>query len=239
MMIMDHVNIPTERNAYTNINSNLKTCYFKHPWTGQKFTIGLDHNLELTELKRSIDELVFDNFGFREYDIVESGQEDREMAQPIRYSHGEKLNKYLCGGFYIRPIGVPIPQSFIDNHEARIRRRNAERNVVSNIIPNNQVVPVTRIIQTPITLTAQSVQDQFVSRFRRPQIFPFSPVSPNLVSLSGLECGICYQTYSVNNFTPWTCIHWKQCCTRCLDAWTTQCIRVGSEVTCPMCRCQI
>jgi hypothetical protein len=225
MMIMDNINISTERNAYTNINSSLKTCYFKHPWTGQKFTIELDYNLELTELKHSIDELVFNNFGFREYDIVESGQEDREMAQPIRYSYGEKLNKYLYTAFYIRPIGVPIPQSFIDSYEARIRRRNGERNSVSNIISNNQVVPLTHVIQISSTLTAQPAQNQFVS--------------PNLISLSGLECGICYQTYSVNNFTPWTCIHWKQCCTRCLDEWTSRCFGVGSEVTCPMCRCNI
>ena len=62
-------------------------------------------------------------------------------------------------------------------------------------------------------------------------------IQRQVITIQDLDCGVCYQRYSINNFTPWTCCeHWKQCCTGCLDEWASRCIGNDRIVTCPMCR---
>lgn len=210
------VGITNDTTININNNPNLKSCVFKHTWTGQKFTVQLPWNFPLSELNSRIEQLVRDNFGITEpYEIVEAGLEYQELAEPLTFTPIEKINKYKHGAFYIRPIGVPIPESFLARREAsRVARLNNERDRQLNIL-------ISSLASQGISHTQHQLR------------------LPEPVTMSGLECSVCYQSYSLNNFTPWTsCEHWKQCCTICMDRWALHCNQVNRDgiTSCPMCR---
>ena len=59
----------------------------------------------------------------------------------------------------------------------------------------------------------------------------------NLITKRNLECGICYQKFSLLNFVKWrNCIHYENCCPSCVNIWRIRCLENNSIPSCPLCR---
>ncbi len=78
------------------------------------------------------------------YEIITTGQELQEFAEPINLNSTDKISSFKYLSFYIRPVDEPIPESFLNTNSSRrrtLRVTSSETNipVVSNDLPRSTV----------------------------------------------------------------------------------------------------
>lgn len=107
----------------------MNNYYFKHAWTGATFTINIDPNIKIYQLKNIIKHQVINNLRINynnNYKIIITGQEDEEFANPIDINSMVCIISLNSNSFYVRPDGSP-PQSFLNR-----RNINIQHNEITN-----------------------------------------------------------------------------------------------------------
>lgn len=202
--------------------NNIRSYYFKHTWTGINIQIEINQEIQITELKNVINEQIMRNLRVNnDYKIIIAGQHRSELANPINLESINQLKSLNSEAFYIRPDNEPIPVAVLE----RESRRNIQRETEINII----------------TESRRNTNRPYGTNIRRSEERNNSPTqterSVNLINLTNLECGVCYQNYSLNNYFPWNnCSHYTSCCPNCIINWSNECLRRNVEPSCPICR---
>jgi hypothetical protein len=114
---LDRRNINIQHNEIINRTrfNNLKIYYFKHTITGATFTININPNIKIYQLKNIIKNQVINNLRINNnYKIIIAGQQLGELAQPIDTNSIESIRSLNTDAFYVRPIDEITPESFLD-----------------------------------------------------------------------------------------------------------------------------
>lgn len=195
----------------SNLNQNkLEKYYFKHIWTGDYVYLILNSHLKISELKNQINQSIMKDLKINDnYEIISVGQSE-EINEPLNLNLDNKLYTLNNTCFYIRPLDVPISHQMLRREEQRINRINRINLSSRNILSN-----------LPISSNNFTNSNRVIIG----------------ISITNLECGICYQNYSLVNFTPWkNCFHYENCCINCINNWTYICNKNRKKVSCPICR---
>jgi hypothetical protein len=204
--------------------NSVRSIYFKHTWTGRSVCLDINIGIQINEFKNTINQRIMESLMVNnDYKIIIAGQELQEMAEPIDLASTNQLKSLDWGAFYIRPTDEPIPQSFLN----RLNGMGTQR------VSSDRSVGFTEFVgyagSTGFIGYAGSTGS----------VGNTGTIVLNLhpVNLTNLECGICFQNYSLNNFLPWNnCSHYTSCCRTCISVWSDDCIRRSLSPSCPICR---
>lgn len=162
------------------------------------------------------------------------------------------MNKFRC--YYFKHVWTGITVQIVINCDIKI-------NQLKNII-NDKIIRKLKVNNDyEIIIVGQDLQEladpinlESINKLRsiKNELFYIRPINEpiprdilmresrsttNLINLTNLECVICYQNYSLNNYLSWiNCSHFSSCCQSCITSWSNECLLRNLDSSCPICR---
>ena len=112
-----------------------QTYNFKHTWSGVVYSVKLNPELKINQLKNMINKHIKNKLRVDDnYKIIISGQYLGELAEPINLNSTNILNSLNCSSFYIRPNNDKILQCIRERQNFLIENPNRNLNVYNYCI---------------------------------------------------------------------------------------------------------